>query len=450
MSRRGFVRLISFLTAGLLAFALLAANYHWQNNRAKRHIEYSYLRSLENLSMSIDGIKTSLNKGLYSNSPLMLSEISGRLSTEATSAKMSLSHLPVTQLNLENTNKFLSQVGNYANSLAKRFSDGEELTQEDRDNLMKLLQHAESLSAELWTVENMVSGGHLTFNQVVRNVQHLGDGDNYPGHFSEGFANLESSFDEYPVLMYDGPFSDHIMQVSPRLLEDAALVSKEDALVTAREVSGVEKLEYASDQAGRIPAYNFTDGQTTVSITRHGGHFAYMLKYRQVGEKEITNDRAVEIAAEYLKKIGFDNMIHTYFEQNAGICTINFAGYIRPSIEFPNVTVYTDIIKIGVALDNGEIMSFDSRGFISAHHDRGLDAPTLSEYQARQKLSPFLTVQNAKLAIIPSSGQKERFTWEFLCRAENGNHVLVYINAHTGAEEQILLMRISENGTLVV
>jgi len=59
-------------------------------------------------------------------------------------------------------------------------------------------------------------------------------------------------------------------------------------------------------------------------------------------------------------------------------------------------------------------------------------------------------VQNVKLTIIPSSGEHERLCWEFLCRAQNGNNVLVYINAETGAEEQILLLKINDNGTLVI
>ncbi|MCL1866645.1 MAG: germination protein YpeB [Oscillospiraceae bacterium] len=446
MSRRGFVRLISFLTAGVTAFAVMAGVNHWRNNVAKRHIEYNYLRSLESLSMSIDNIKTSLNKGIYSNSPQMLSEISGKLSSEASGAKMSLSQLPVTKLNLENTNKFLSQVGNYAHSLSKKFTDGEELTSEERGNLSKLLEHAEGLSNELWSVESMVSGGHLTFEEVVHDTLKAEDDVQYPAHISDGFSNVEEIFADYPSLIYDGPFSDHIMQQEPKMLSGMASVSKEDALVTARKVSGSERLEYASDQGGKMPCYSFSDGETNVSVTQNAGLFAYMLRYRQIGEKSISADRAIEIAEEYLGTVGYDNMVHTYFELSGGVCVINFAKMIN------DVTVYTDMVKVGVALDNGEIMSLDARAYITAHHNRMhlYGEPGISEREAAEKLSKSLTMQNAKLAVIPSSGEHERFCWEFLCKADNGNNVLVYINAESGAEEQILLMRISDNGTFAV
>jgi germination protein YpeB len=449
MSRRGFVRLISFLTIGLIAFATMAGVYYWRNTMAKRHIEANYLRSLESLSLSIDNIKTSLNKGMYSNSPQMLSEISGRLSTEASSAKLSLSQLPVTELNLENTNRFLSQVGNYSNSLAKRFNSGEELTTDDRTNLNALLTHAESLSNEIWSVGSMVSGGHLTFEQIVRNIHDLGDSESYPAHVSDGFANMEELFADYPELIYDGPFSDHLMSVSPKMLYGATEISKENALERARAVTGSERLEFASDQGGRMPCWAFADGNTTVSITKNGGFYAYMLKYRQIGEKAISIDRAIELAETYLARVGFDNMVHTYYELNSGVIVINFAGSERTA-DADEVTVYTDLIKVGVALDDGEIMSLDARAFITAHHGRTHGSPSLSREEASDKLSGHLTVQNAKLAVIPSSGEHERLCWEFLCRSDNGSNVLVYINAESGVEEKILLLKISDNGTLVV
>ena len=444
MSRRGFIRLISFLTAGVLAFAVMSCIYYSRNVMAKRHIEYSYLRALENLSLSMDNIKTSLNKGIYSNSPQTMNDLSGKMSSDALAAKMALAQLPVTELNLENTNKFLSQVGNFSHSLARRFADGEELTGEDRDNLVSLLDHAENLSSELWGVENMVAGGHLNFEEVVHGAAAAGNEEPYPAHVSTGFENVEGLFEEYPSLIYDGPFSDHISQQEPLMLKGKQPVTKEESLEIAKKVSNSEHLEFSNDKEGLIPAYNYSDNNTTVTFTKDGGLFLYMLKYRQVGEKTISTEKAIELAEDYLKTVGFPDMVHTYYELGSGVCTINFASNIN------DVTVYTDLIKVGVALDNGEIMSLDARGFITAHHQRQVQAPTVTQEQAAETLSSHLKVQNVKLAVIPSMGKHERLCYEFLCTSERGSRVLVYVNAESGKEEQILLMQISDNGTLVV
>ena len=446
MTKRGFIRLISFLLVTAVAFAVMSWVNHSRIVQAKRHIEYGYLRSLENLSLSIDKIKNSLNKGIYSNSPHTLYDLSGKMASDASSAKMSLSQLPVTELNLDKTNRFLSQVGNYSNSLARKFANGEDLSTGDRDSLSTLLEHAESLSDELYGIENMVAGGHLTFDEVVKNSNLVGEtGESYPGHVSSGFENMENLFEEYPSLVYDGPFSDHIMQQEPLLIKGKEAVSKEKSLETAKTVSGSDSLEYASDQAGKIPSYTYADGDTTVSITQDGGFFVYMLKYREIGEKAISTDRAVQIAEEYLKSIGYTDMTQTYYALNGGVCTVNFAGL------YGDVTVYTDLIKIEIALDDGEVMAFDARGFITAHYDRPLGEPAITEEQAMGFLSESLDVQNAKLAVIPSSGEYEILCYEFSCTSKNsGNQVLVYINAESGYEEKIMLMRVGDNGTVVV
>jgi hypothetical protein len=95
-------------------------------------------------------------------------------------------------------------------------------------------------------------------------------------------------------------------------------------------------------------------------------------------------------------------------------------------------------------------MSFDARGYITAHHARNLKQPTLSAEEAVAKLSPHLIMKSFKLCVIPSGGLNERYCYEFLCLAEDGQQILVYINADTGAEEQLLILQINENGTLTV
>mgnify|MGYP000754913429 FL=1 len=51
---------------------------------------------------------------------------------------------------------------------------------------------------------------------------------------------------------------------------------------------------------------------------------------------------------------------------------------------------------------------------------------------------------------MPSAGTNELYCYEFHCTSPDGRQMLVYINADTGKEEQILLLEISENGTLTV
>ena len=149
ISKRCFVRIISFGSAIIAVLAVFLAASYTNASVLKRQMEYSYLRSIEDLSVSLDNIKTTLNKGMYAYSPEMMNTLSGKLWSDASTAKVALSQLPVEELNLENTYKFLSQVGNYSKSLAEKYASGTELTSEDKQSIHALYGFAESLNASV-------------------------------------------------------------------------------------------------------------------------------------------------------------------------------------------------------------------------------------------------------------------------------------------------------------
>ena len=149
-------------------------------------------------------------------------------------------------------------------------------------------------------------------------------------------------------------------------------------------------------------------------------------------------------AMAYLESLGIENMESTYYEEYNNVLCVNFA------YKDGDVICYTDLIKVSVALDNGEIMGFDGRGFIVNHYDRNIPEPSIPQTEAQQKLSPFLRVSGSKLALIPTDATDEKLCWEFKCGTDDDETILVYINAETGAEEDILILLITDSGTLTI
>ena len=445
ISKRAFVRIISYLIAAALVLGALAVQQSGRADNAQMMMQYSYMRAVEDLSLSMDNIKNTLSKGLYSNSPKMLSQLTGKLANDASTAKVALSQLPVEELNLEQTYKFLSQVGNYSQSLAEKFSRGEELTGNERENLRILYSYAESLSNTLWNVEKQLEAGEMNFEKAASAASYASGNGAEPATVTEGFTEFEEGFEDYPTLIYDGPFSDHIMEKNPLMTKGKAEISAEEALGKAVSVSGINSLYAVGEEGGKMPSYVFEGEGASVSVTKNGGYFCYMVKYRPVGERAITVENALKYAHQYMERLGIDDDItDTYYEISNGVCIFNFAG------EEDDVTLYTDLIKIGVAMDNGEIMSFDARGYLTNHTDRDIDKPAITAAQAQARLSETLNVKSVSMALIPSSGQNEVFCYEFSCTDPDGRQILVYINAHTGEEEEILLLQISSDGKLTV
>lgn len=441
LTTRAFVRIISFLTAFILLFAAMAVQSQSRADAAKVQLQYAYMRAVEDLSLSLDNIKTTLNKGMYSNSPAMMGKLSGKLWNEAANAKAALAQLPVEELDLEQTYKFLSQVGNYSQSLSTKFAGGEQLTDEEKNNLKTLYGYADGLSGKMWQVEKRIEDGELTFDDVKSAA-----GGANPVNVTEGFTDFEEGFSNYPTLIYDGPFSDHILEKKPLMTEGQPEITAEQAQEMAAKACGERSLTMVDEENGKMPSYVFESSDTTVSVTKNGGYVSYMLKYKAAasGSTSITASQATQKAKEYLSSLGIENVTETYYEINGGACICNFAGVQD------DIVLYTDLIKVGVALDTGDIVSYDARGYITNHTQRDLAAPQLSEEDARAMLSDSLNVMESRLCVIPSDGMNERYCYEFYCTDSDGQQTLVYLNADTGVEEQILLLRISANGRLTV
>ncbi len=126
-----------------------------------------------------------------------------------------------------------------------------------------------------------------------------------------------------------------------------------------------------------------------------------------------------------------------------GQAVINFA------YEQDGVIIYPDLIKVKIALDNGEVIGFEAEGFLINHHKRNIPKPKLSEEEARERLSETAKVERGRLAIIPTAGNEEVLCYEFKVKFGKDNY-LIYINANTGKQEKILLMIQQEDGTLVM
>ena len=71
-------------------------------------------------------------------------------------------------------------------------------------------------------------------------------------------------------MIYDGPFSDHILEKEPLMLKGQQEFSQERALEKAIRASGNTDLGISEEEGGKMPSYVFTEGSTTVSVTKHG------------------------------------------------------------------------------------------------------------------------------------------------------------------------------------
>mgnify|MGYP005767564335 CR=1 FL=1 len=445
ISKRAIIRAVCFLVAGILVCTGALVQSYRAEEQFRTQVEYEYQYALSDLSDSLSSLSVTLEKSRYASTPAQISGLSAKLWKEAGIAKNCLSRLPVSDFHLQNTNRFLSQVGEYSMTLSKKVIGDGEITQEERDTLVTLGEYAKQMNDSVTQMKSDLDAGITDLEQLLT-AEVEEDSSTQVANLS-GFAELEDDFVSYPSLIYDGPFSDHLLQREPLVLKDKAEISKEEAKEIAAKAFGIEdasQIMEESEEEGIMPAYRFVYGPEEAAVSKRGGYLIYKICSKEHGEQRYSVDHAVQIGARFLSSMGLSGMKNTYYEISNGVCTINFA-----SIE-GEATCYTDLIKVSVCLDEGKVCGYDARGYLTNHKARNLEQPKLTSGEAAAILSSELSVKNYQMAVIPTDGLNEAYCYEFLCEGSGGENVLVYIDTQTGEEERILILVEDESGTLTL
>lgn len=442
MTKRGYIRVLSFGIL-LLTVIIAAAVINLTNaNAYKAELEATYQQSLSELGENLNSIETNFSKGLYANSAETLTEISSDIFTETQSAKQALSRLPVSQMNLTTTYKFLTQAGDYAAYISNKAVANNEISQKDRESIEMLLKYSRSFANNVNSMVSLCNSGlKITDNSVSANSE-----INVSG-LKNTFSQAEETFADYPTLLYDGPYADAVLQKKAEMTKNKKTYSDEEAKkIAAKYLNADEnKISYEGEESGNLESYIFRYGKYSIAITKYGGYLNYILYSGKIEETKIDKDTAILNAKQYLEKTGYKSMKESYYSVNDNICLINF-NYVTPN----NTHCYADLVKVGVAMDSGKIVSVEAGGYLTNHKKRAEIKKAIPKDKAQKGINPNLEVLGVKTCIIPKENGLEKNCYEFHCRSKkNFDEVLIYVNAETGVEEDIKLLLYSDNGTLV-
>ena len=443
---RHMLSIIVVLVAALIILGLYTYKKQTEYRQAS---ENSYNMAFFELVDYVQNVETYLAKSLISSSSEQGAETLTNVWREANLAGAYLAQLPIESNELQNTAKFLNQVSDYSYSLSKKNINGQKLSDQDMKNLEDLHKYSVDLENTLNQLsadmnEGRISWGELTkkgtevFEKQVSNIS------------KDSFSNLEENFHEYSGLIYDGAFSEHITNKEKKGLTGEN-INEEKAKEIAMDFIGTDRIEgitsNGKSENGNIISYDFyaklknEERNIAISVSEKGGHIVYMNSDRNVYAESISQEEADAKGKEFLNQKGFYNMKETYYLKQDGIVTINYA------YKQDDVVIYSDLIKIKVALDNGEILGIETTGYLNSHTERKLGEIKVSKEKAAENLNKKLEIKSESLAMIPTEWKTEILCWEFKGTI-NGMDFLVYVNVETGKEEDILLIVNTPNGTL--
>lgn len=451
MNRRKILMIIMCIIIILLIIAvgILLYTIYKKDEEAVLASENAYNESLYQLVDYMENVKNYLAKATISTSSTHGAETLTNVWREANLAQTYLSMLPIESQELESTEKFLNQVSEYSYSLSRKNINGENLTDEDLETLEDLHEYSVELDNILNQISTDLNSGNLTWDDLMGD-----DSVEYATQVSSGVNladTLEENFHEYSGLIYDGAYSEHLTSTEKKGLTGDE-ISEEEATDIVKEFIGDDNIEEISNlglsENASTPVYTYTiktktEDSVTITISQIGGHIVYMNSNRSVTVENLTSDEAIDIGKEFLTGKGFENMKETYFLENNGIITVNFA-YVQD-----DVVMYPDLIKLKIALDDGEILGIETTGYLNNHTQRDLSNISITVEEAKETLNKNLEIESEGMAVIPTEWETEILCYEFKGTIDDTEY-LVYINCETGEEEDILIITDTPNGTLTM
>lgn len=448
--------MLSLVVTLVTVIAVLGLYTYKRERQFRQTAENNYNMAFFELVSYVENVETYLAKSLISSTPEHGAETLTHVWREANLAQSYLARLPMDSQELANTSKFLNQVSDYSFSLSRKNINNQNLTEDDFNNLKELHTYSVDLENTLNQLSADINDGRIKWGELTNKGSSifLTQVSNIS---KDSFDNLEENFHEYSGLIYDGAFSEHMTSVEKKGLTGEE-ISEEEAKKIATDFIGNDRVgEINSNGVSEdtdIPSYDFSikaknDKKEiiTVSVSKKGGHIIFMNYNRNVEAESISQERADEIGKNFLNSKGFPNMKETYYLKQNGVVTINYA-YNQKSTN-GDVVVYPDLIKVKVALDNGEILGIETTGYLNSHYERNIPVAKITKEKAKENLNKSLQIESEGMAIIPTKFKTEILCWEFKGKVDD-TEFLVYINVQTGAEEDILVIKNTPNGTLTM
>ena len=442
--------MLSVICVLLIIVTILGIILYQKQKEYRQASENSYNMAFFELVDYVQNVENYLAKSLISSTPEHGAETLTHLWREANLAQSYLSRLPIESQELSNTEKFLNQVSDYSYSLSRKNIYNEKLTDDDFDNLKELHTYSIELENTLNQLSEDLNSGRFSWGELTEKgtVAFAQQVDNIS---KESFSNLEENFHEYSGLIYDGAYSEHLTSSEKKGLTGDD-VDENKAKEIAEKFIGEDNIKEISSlgfsENATIPVYDFSvnnnnDETINISISKKGGHVVNMNTNRDISAEIISDEEVKSKAKEFLDSRGFINMQETYYLKQEGIVTINYA------YKQDNVIMYPDLIKVKVALDNGEILGVETTGYLNNHTVRDINDIKITEEKARENLNDDLEIISSGLAVIPTEWKTEILCYEFKGKVED-KEFLVYINAENGREEDILIITNTPNGILAM
>lgn len=431
------------IATGVLALSTLGLGIGCAVSQSKAN-EYSvqlenvYQRNYYELVESVNSTDTKISKLLASNNEDFQAKMLTEISQSAKEMQSNIASLPLSSDMISTSVRFINQMSGYTQILEEKLAKGQKLSDQDVQTLNEIHDTLTEMKRFLNHMSQDMSQGY-SIMEASSNMN--GDFD----EFSSDFAQMKSQGTDYPTMIYDGPFSDSVVNQKIVGLSGSE-VTKEEAYQKVDNVfKNIFNLKYQGETEGKFSTYNFSmqnadDIKLYAQVTKVGGNILTVSGNVETDVTNIDIQQAEKIAIDFAKENGVENAEVVWSE------VLNGQAYFNIAPKQAGIVLYPDLVKVKVDLEFGDVIGYDAITYFTNHKPRNLAQATFSLDKAKTSIDESFEVKGDRLVLAPLDFNREVLCYEFECERNDATYY-IYINAQNGLEENILKVVKTDDGS---
>lgn len=412
-----------------------------QSENYKLSLENVYEKNFYNLLDSVNTAENDLSKVLASSGSTYQSKLLNSVAKASNEAQISVAALPLTQGDISDMVKMVNQVYGYTSTLSDKIAKGQSLNESEIETLEDVYQNILLLKNQLNEFSRKMQSGYSILDQSVFNE----DGTT---NFTQIFTQMNDLDVKYPTMIYDGPFSDSVVNSKIKGLSGGVVSKEEGEKTIKKHFKNLTELKYQETTKGRFETYNYralnSDQESLyIQVTKTGGKILTVSGCGKNGAGKIDSAQAEKIALDFAKGNGIENAKVVWSDKLYEDLYLNIA----PLQE--GIILYPDLVKVKIDLTTGTIVGYDATSYFTNHTSRTLNQGSLTKEQAEAKVPSTFSIVQTRKTLSPLDYNREVVCFEVEAKKDDNTYYF-YFNVENGETENILKVVKTDNGNLLM
>lgn len=441
------VALIALLAIGIAGTGYWGYQEHQDKNSILIKAENNYQRAFHSLNNNISNLEDELGKSIAMNSRNLLAPCMANIWRLSSHARSNLGQLPLMLLPFNETEKFLAQIADFTYEIGMRDLDHEPISDKEWQQLKSLHREAKEIQSELRKIQTRILDQNLRWMDVEMAI--ASENTDMGKGILDGIETINRQVQGYVETEWgatDNQLGSTVTEKKEKI--KGKNIDANEAKVKAQEFLNLKandsiQLEEKVNSA-EYTSYSFDvqpsdrNNEISIEVSKKGGHVLWLLDSRDIEQSSIGLNEAQNKALHFLKERGIKSMVSIESNQYDNVGVFDFV-YQKNDVLF-----YTDLIRVKVALDNGDIIGYEALDYIVAHDPKKkTPKPKITFEQAKAKINKNFDVQEHRLSMVELKADEVQLCYEML--GTIGDETFrIFVNAETGDEERVEKMKQAE------